>query len=217
MLWVALSKTRWNLTHLPLSPTLDQQKQRELSYLNTHSALPLYKCKHLPFFVSEQRGLHSSGNPADDILVWIARLCGVTMREGEKTPCFHHFSGTLNQPCLGLIWVLALAVFCINIPSRPRNTLIQKRVQASGSGCFHWNNSHQTVMGLGVGLWLSERQQSGADHVLAVAEPIYYPQSCLQINSTDSYVWPEIHWTDHWLQDTEESNILVLLLLAGCW
>lgn len=171
--WVALSKTRWNLTHLPLSPSTNQQKHQELSYLNKHSVLPLHKHKYIPAFVSEQRGLDSSGNEADDVLVCIAQFCVIMMREAEITSCFHHFSCMLNQPRLGLIWVLALAVSCINISSRPRNILIQKKVHASGSGCFHWNNFHQKAMELGVVLWLSRRQQSGADHMLAVAEPTY--------------------------------------------
>lgn len=79
----------------------------------------------------------------------------------------------LHQPCLELIWVLALPVSCINIPSGPRNTWIQKKVWVRGFGCFHWNNFYQIVVGLGVGLWLSNTGQSGADNMPAVAEPIY--------------------------------------------
>lgn len=83
----------------------------------------------------------------------ITWLCGITVREGDKTPCFHHFSGVLNQPCLGLIWVLALAVSCINIPSRPRNTLIKKKFRLLVLAAFIGITFTKQQWGLG---WASD-------------------------------------------------------------
>lgn len=92
-------------------------------------------------------------------LVFIAQLCRISVNRGKKTPFFlpsllWHVKPTLSginlipgSDCL-LYWHSQQTKKCFNS---------KKKKKGSGwcSDCLHWNNFHQAVMGLHVGLLVS--------------------------------------------------------------